>query len=408
MSDPRKLESADVYREAQLVGSLTRTKHGAVFEYSALFFEAHRLLPGGVALHFPYRRKRHVVSGINLHPYFAGLLPEGLRLRALIQRAKTSEDDLFSLLVASGSDTIGDLSVVPQGQPFEDDSSDTEPWKPHEVVFKELLAQSLFRTKTGLPEPVVPGVQEKLSTSTISIPLRPAGRTSYILKLNPPKRPRLVENEAFFMQMASDCRLDVANTRLVKDRNGESGLLVERFDRVWLKSEKWLRRVHQEDACQFLDRYPADKYRISCTDIADGIVETVTAPAPELLRFLQLVAFSYVIANGDLHGKNVSVLAANVTTDLRLSPAYDLLTTLPYGDQRMALKLNGRDSNLTRRHFVEFGARFQLQVRAITRMLDELIERAKPWVSRLEEIGFEKRKTTFLRKTMTERIEDLG
>ena len=47
-----------------------------------------------------------------IHPFFAGLLPEGVRLRALVRRVKTSEDDLLSLLVAAGADCIGDVAVV--------------------------------------------------------------------------------------------------------------------------------------------------------------------------------------------------------------------------------------------------------------------------------------------------------
>ena len=148
-------------------------------------------------------------------------------------------------------------------------------------------------------EPTLPGVQEKVSASTISFPLRLSGRSAAILKLNPKDKPRLVENEAFFMQMAKSCGLEVAPTRLVHDRFDRPGLVVERFDRLWRKDEKRLSRVHQEDACQFLDRYPADKYRLTCAEIAGALLQLCVAPLPELARFIELVAFSYLIANGD-------------------------------------------------------------------------------------------------------------
>ena len=89
MRPPTEVERADVWRESSRVGTLARTSHGSFFEYDE----------------------------VNLPPFFAGLLPEGLRLRALVQRVKTSEDDLFSLLLAAGADTVGDLSVVAQGGP---------------------------------------------------------------------------------------------------------------------------------------------------------------------------------------------------------------------------------------------------------------------------------------------------
>jgi serine/threonine-protein kinase HipA len=204
-------------------------------------------------------------------------------------------------------------------------------------------------------------------------------RHAFILKLNPPDKHRLVENEHFFMRMAKDCGLLTAETRLVHDREGH-----------------------------FLDRYPSDKYRISCSDIAKGLRETCLAPIPETARFLRLVAFSYLIAKGDLHSKNVSILANGPAGGFRFSPAYDLLTTLPYGDRRMALKFEGRDDNLRRSGFVAFGERFGVKPAATHRILDELCDRVGPWIARLEEVRFEPRKTRHLRDIMEKRREDLG
>lgn len=404
---PTDVEIADVWREATLVGTITRTSHGSVFEYDESFHREHARRPGGIAVHLPYGQRRFETWGANLHSYFAGLLPEGLRLRALVKRVKTSEDDLLSLLVAAGADTVGDISVVPHGEQISAVETPAKHWHPEEVLFSELFEQSLVRTGESSEEPIVPGVQEKVSASTISFPLMPTGRHAYILKLTPPDKPLLVENEHFFMRMANACRIETASTRLVYDRDKNPGILVARFDRVWLKEERRFRRLHQEDACQFLDRYPADKYRIPCSEIAKGLIETCAAPIPEIARFLRLVAFSYLIGNGDLHAKNVSILADGPAGGFRLSPAYDLLSSLPYGDRRMALMIDGRDVNLKRSHFLSFGRRFGVNEAAIARMLDELCRTAQPWIARLEEIGFDDRRTRSLRETMTKRLEDL-
>ncbi|SEM63917.1 serine/threonine-protein kinase HipA [Stigmatella aurantiaca] len=408
MTRPTDVQISDVWREAVRVGVITRTSHGSVFEYDGDFFTQYSAQTGGIAVHLPYSRRRTETYGANLHTYFAGLLPEGLRLRALVQKVKTSEDDLLSLLVASGADTVGDLSVIPRGETILEATSQAGPLKLDEVLFSELFAQSLSKTGDEKQEPIVPGVQEKVSASTISFPLKPAGRHSFILKLNPHDKPRLVENEDFFMRMAKACGLVTANTRLVHDRAGHSGLLVERFDRIWSKDEKRFRRIHQEDACQFLDRYPADKYRLSCSDIATGLQENCFAPIPELSRLLRLIAFSYLIANGDLHAKNVSILANGPAGGFRLSPVYDVLTTLPYGDQRMALKFEGRDDNLKRPHFIEFGMRFGVKEAATIQMLNELCNGAEPWIGRLAEIGFDPRKTEHLRRTIEKRRSELA
>lgn len=44
-------------------------------------------------------------------PFFDGVLPEGLRLEALLRQAKIDRDDLFSQLIAVGGDLVGNVTV---------------------------------------------------------------------------------------------------------------------------------------------------------------------------------------------------------------------------------------------------------------------------------------------------------
>ena len=88
------------------MGTLSRTAHGSRFEYERDFFEAHRGEPGGIAVHLPFARRVVETHGVNVPTYFAGLIPEGLRLKALLARTKTSEDDLFTLPEMQRSDRI--------------------------------------------------------------------------------------------------------------------------------------------------------------------------------------------------------------------------------------------------------------------------------------------------------------
>jgi serine/threonine-protein kinase HipA len=393
-----------VRRDGVRVGVITRTEHGSVFAYDADIAPAES--EEGIAFTLPYHAKRFETLGVNLHPFFANLLPEGLRLHALTRRVKTSEDDLLGLLAVVGADCIGDISVVP------DDAEDAsiEPTldvtEASKASFAELLRQSLAYDGTRSREPALPGAQEKVSAAMISFPVRGKGRAgAYILKLNPPDKPRLVENEAFFSKMADACGLDAAPSELITDRSGAPGLLVRRFDRTYDREAKRWHALHQEDGCQLVNRYPADKYLLDCRTIGDALVAVCTAPAVEALRYLQLWAFSYVIGNGDLHAKNVSVRRDR--GQVRLTPAYDLLTTLPYGDRHMALKLGARDDNLRKKDFVDMGERFGVRTKATVTMLDELLERAAPFIDRFGEIGFEARRTNDLQRTARARIEDL-
>ena len=90
-----------------------------------------------------------------------------------------------------------------------------------------------------------------------------------------------------------------------------------------------------------------------------------------------------------------------------MSPAYDLLSTRPYKDLKLALKFEGRDDNLTRVDFVEFGRRFGVAARAVEKRLDHLTTRAAPFIPRLKEIGYEERLTKQLEELMKKRLADL-
>ena len=398
------VDRADVWRDGELAGQLTRTRKGSRFEYNARFLAAHAGEPG-LAVQLPLSTTALETAGVNLHTFFAGLLPEGVRLQALTRSLKTSADDLFSMLVAAGADTVGDVVVTPAGARPEPAPPSTDLATLAESSFPKLLERSLAQMGID-PQAVVPGVQEKVSAATIAFPLTSRReRRAWILKLEPAHLSHVVANESFFMQMARDLGLETANTQVVEDRDGKPGLLVERFDRAWLKADRRLHAVHQEDACQVLDRYPADKYRLTTADLARAL-DGCQAPIVEKARLLRLVAFSYLIGNGDLHGKNVAVLRGS--DGLRLSPAYDLLSTLPYGDRRMALLLDGRDDNVKRKGLVAFGERIGVRRASTVHMLDELCDRSPPWIARVGEIELDVKTTADLRRTIEKRRRDLG
>ena len=398
----------EVRRSQERVGSLRRTDTGARFQYDSAYANAHRGDAGrAIASRMPVRDEPFDVRGTNLHPFFAGLLPEGLRLGALVRGLKTSEDDLFSLLAAAGGDTVGDVWVLPVGAQAQRALPLVEARDLGQHSFEELLAASLDWGRRGDPV-TVSGVQPKISAAMISLPLRAgARRRESILKLSPEGFPRLVENEAYFMQLARSMRLPTAATQLVVDSRGVTGLLVERFDRETRAGQGQAepRRLHQEDACQLLDRYPAEKYRLALREIADAL-EVCSAPMVERLRLVQLEALSYLIGNGDLHGKNISVQVTGGR--VRLTPIYDLLSTLPYGDAKLALKIEGRDEKLRRADFLAFGERIGLRRAAIESMLAALVRGVGARVESLEQIGLGERRTRQLQEVMRERLVALG
>lgn len=399
-----EVEVADVFCDEARAGVLERTARGSRFVYEPAFLEVCRRRGWGLGFRVPLTPVVETV-GVNLHAFFAGLLPEGLRLTALERSVKTSADDLLSLLLAAGTEAVGDVRVIVPGQPV-DSPPALDLGRLDTVSFAEVLAQSLDYRRGG-ERRLLAGVQPKVSAAMVTLPVRvrKRTRTEALLKLQPRDLPRLIENEALFMDLARRCGLDVAESSVVYDRDGVAGLLVTRFDRR--ASSTPPHRLHCEDGCQLLDRYPADKYRVSFQDLAEAVRRQVSAPAVELPKLLALLAFSYVTGNGDLHARNVSLLV-DATGLVRLAPAYDLLTTLAYGDRRLALKVLGRDHNLKRAHFSELSRLLELSQKSVMRALDRICDGVGDAIGRLTAIGFERRKTADLARVMTKRRDDLG
>lgn len=401
--DLREITDADVYLGENLVARLTRGHRDTVsFDYLPEQPPiAARLRDRSVSWtllrtgHYPV-----VATGGAVPSFFAGLLPEGVRLGVVTSSTKTSADDHLTLLLAIGADTVGNVAVVPAGAdrrptvPMFDPDLDTD----FRTVFTNMVG-SVDADPVGLA-----GVQPKVSAAMLSTPTRTRTGPA-ILKLNPSHYPFLVENEHFFMSMAAACGLRVATTALLHDAQQRSALLVPRFDRIGAT------RIAQEDACQVADVYPASKYRIKTETAIDTLAESCArgggSRSAATLELLKVVVFSWLIGNGDLHGKNLSIYAPDGLW--QPTPAYDLLSTQPYTGWRdpMALTLFGRANKLTRAHFVDAGERLGLRPRATAAMIDSIADAAEGWPDRCGEIGFDDRQTELLAAMLRSRITSL-
>jgi serine/threonine-protein kinase HipA len=403
--DLRTISNADVYLGDNIVAELRRLPGDEIsFRYHALPVEPGQTVRNrSVSWSLPVTADYPVITtGGAVPPFFAGLLPEGVRLGVVTSSTKTSTDDHFTLLLAIGSDTIGNVRVLPAG---------SEPPRnpPMFVPERDSDFRAVFQRLTGSldADPVgLSGVQPKVSAAMWSTPANTTFGPA-ILKLNPPTGyPRLVENEHFFMRMAADCGLRTARTRLLHDSEGRSALLVDRFDR-----RRDNVRIPQEDACQVANLYPASKYRIhtetAIAALADACARGGGSRAAATLELLRVVVFSWLIGNGDLHGKNLSIFAPEGFW--QPTPAYDLLTTQPYAGWKdpMALTLYGRANELNRHYFIEAASRMGIRERASSRMIDSIIDAAGAWVDRCDEIGFTARQTELLTKLLHSRIATL-
>ncbi|MFF3225547.1 type II toxin-antitoxin system HipA family toxin [Nocardia suismassiliense] len=407
LTELRAIDEADVYKAGQLAGHLRRERDDVVFTYAQTYLADQAAPP--IAFTLPKQAATARATGGSVPAFFAGLLPEGLRLTAITRATRTSEDDHLSILLAVGADTIGDVQVVPAGTAPADQPALFDQTNPATTDFTTLFTRATSTDANDLDRTALPGVQVKVSAQMISTPVSTT-RGPAILKLNPPEYPLLVENENFFLDMAQACGIRVPDHQLATDGHGRTALFISRFDRI--VENGGIRRLAQEDACQVLGRYPAAKYRITLQEAITALADAVTtgrgSPSLAVLQMLEIAAFSYLIGNGDLHGKNLSV-RQNPDGIWEATPAYDLLSTQPYlsWSDPMALMLYGRDAKLAYRWWTEAAVRLGVTERAIKRSLARVVDASEPWVDRLPEIGFDDKSTHHLSALITDRREEL-
>ena len=185
----------------------------------------------------------------------------------------------------------------------------------------------------------------------------------------------MVENEAFFLKLAREVRIESAEATVVADADGRPGLLVRRFDRVADPSGSTI-PLASEDACQVLGRWPADKYQLSAEQVVKGLAVHCQARPVALQRLYQQICFAWLTGNGDVHAKNMAILRTS-EGEWRVAPAYDLPSTVPYGDKSLALAVQGRTRGVSRRHLLAFAGAVGLRERVALRVLDELLERTR-------------------------------
>ena len=166
----------------------------------------------------------------------------------------------------------------------------------------------------------------------------------------------------------------------------ERAIVVDRYDRLPAEGGSVV-RVHQEDMCQALGRPPTAKYQSEGGPTPEQIIallRRVVEPAPvaelEVSRFVDALAFNWLIAGTDAHAKNYSVLLT--ARQIRLAPLYDVASSLPYDDMylprlRLAMRIGTeyRIDAIRRRHWDAFADQNGLDPDRTKERIDDLARR---------------------------------
>ena len=311
------------------------------------------------------------IVNLRLPPFFSNLLPEGHLRTYLAKRAHVKQEREFFLLAVLGADLPGAVTatVLDADKNFDLELSQDE---------ANLQSSSILRFSLA-------GVQLKFSaieeaSGGLTIPAHGMGG-SWIIKLPSTRFDHVPENEYVMLALAESIGIRVPRHRLIdlkeirdlpKDVSSIQGraLMIERFDRSPEGA------IHMEDFAQVFGLFPDKKYDYkSYANIARVLwAETTEA---DLYEFVRRLTFAVSIGNADLHLKNCSLLYPDGKTP-RLSPAYDLVSTLPYlPNDRMALNFGGSRSleEITNNQILRFAKTARIPPATLPEIILETLER---------------------------------
>ena len=184
--------------------------------------------------------------------------------------------------------------------------------------------------------------------------------------------------------------LDAPSSALVAMPDGmPPALLVERFD--IRRGPNDTRMLALEDMCSVLDLPPSAKYDSTMERIVRAVRPISSAPEEDVAMIFKRAVFAWLIADGDLHLKNLAVLKIAEPGDeafssVRMAPLYDAVTTRIFPGlkhDRMALKLNGKDDRLQANDFRRFAATARLKADDADSVVDNMLAQIGQTVGRI-------------------------
>jgi serine/threonine-protein kinase HipA len=257
------------------------------------------------------------------------------------------------------------------------------PALPYSEADLEPLAKELIQSQTAIT-----GVQAKLSLHITNHNRNNAGKRftivglwgGYILKPPTALYPQLPEVEDVTMHLAGIAKIKTAPHSLVRLTSGNLAYVTKRIDRF--KKGK----LAMEDMCQLTERRTEDKYHGSYEQIAGTIQKYSATSGLDVVNFFELVLFSFLTGNADMHLKNFS-LVEQPGLGMVLSPAYDLVNTAlvnPADDEEMALNLNGKKKNLIKQDFVAAMNTLKLDGKQQENIFIKMEKAKQKWIDQID------------------------
>jgi len=346
----------DIFHHDKFIATLQAENKRYILEYKN--FD----LSNSISLSLPNTQKFYITE-YDFIPYFESFLPEGY-LFEVFKNYLTKEygyiDDflLFSFLAPNIEGRIrygkGKETEIEFELDFilENDTNDT---------FNYLL--NVFLQKNAIS-----GIQPK--TVALLKDKEKVNLKNYIIKTWGDEFPYLAENEYISLKTLEFAGIKIPKIYLSKNKKF---LVVERFD-----SEN----QGFEEVLSIMGKTRKFKYSGSYEQVAKTIYQYLSNPK-EMQEFFKLIVMNYLLKNGDAHLKNFGLLFSDDLSEIRLSPAYDVVTTTAYiFKDKPALTLFGRKKWFYE-ELIEFGREYCFLENA-ENLYDECIEARNKGIKLLE------------------------
>lgn len=279
--------------------------------------------------------ERYKMAVVKAPPFFSNLLPEGGLRSCIAQRLKVHEDREFMLLSALGGDLPGAVIL---------ESMDTPKNLKHRPGLSiETTPEALKELKFSLG-----GMQMKFSMLRQGERYTLAGRGqlgNYIVKPPSSDFVALPMIEAATMETARASGMEVPEVLLLavdelEDipnlsgyRRDEPFYAIRRFDRT----EDG--RCHVEDFAQVFNLRSHQKYNKANYELIGRTLLQYGGGLQDIKEMVRRLMLNVLMGNGDAHIKNWSLIYDNPLRP-RLSPAYDLVSTVAYTSYDTSVALN--------------------------------------------------------------------
>lgn len=235
---------------------------------------------------------------------------------------------------------------------------------------------------------------------------------NYILKPQSSKFAAMPELEDLTMKMAETAKIETAPHSLIRMADGELAYITRRMDRNSDGSKRSML-----DMCQLSNRLTEHKYRGAYTQLADIIRNYSSTPMLDIQRFWEMVIFSWITGNSDMHCKNFSLLDRE-GIGYTLSPAYDLLAVALTGiddKDELAMPLTGYGVDDTqyiagfdRASFIEAMGISGIESNVGNKLIDRLIKNQAKWLVLIDNSFLSANLKEAYKKLVCERIERIS